>query len=195
FAAAAATVADRLDQRAALATGVSAEVLTANAVLARDRGWAKEVTKELKKGAAVEAAAVAATERFAAKFAKIGGRQAERITDLRDLCARVVAELRGLPEPGIPAFDEPGILLADDLAPADTAGLDPALVLGIVCEHGGPTSHTAIIARQLGIPCMVAAGGLSAVADGTRVLVDAAAGTVTVEPEEGPAAAAAEADR
>ena len=175
FAAAAATVADRLDQRAALATGVSAEVLTANAVLARDRGWAKEVTKELKKGAAVEAAAVAATERFAAKFAKIGGRQAERITDLRDLCARVVAELRGLPEPGIPAFDEPGILLADDLAPADTAGLDPALVLAIVCEHGGPTSHTAIIARQLGIPCMVAAGGLSAVADGTRVLVDAAA--------------------
>ncbi len=195
FAAAAATVADRLDQRAALATGVSAEVLTANAVLARDRGWAKEVTKQLKKGAAVEAAAVAATESFAAKFAKIGGRQAERITDLRDLCARVVAELRGLPEPGIPEFDEPGILLADDLAPADTAGLDPALVLAIVCEQGGPTSHTAIIARQLGIPCMVAAGGLSAVADGTRVLVDAAAGTVTVEPEEGPAAAAAEADR
>ena len=61
-AAAAATVADRLDQRAALATGVSAEVLTANAVLARDRGWAKEVTKQLKKGAPVEAAAVAATD-------------------------------------------------------------------------------------------------------------------------------------
>ncbi|MGN7226280.1 phosphoenolpyruvate--protein phosphotransferase [Dietzia maris] len=195
FVAAARTVADRLDQRAALATGVSAEVLSANAVLARDRGWAKAVVKELKKGAAVEAAAVAATETFAAMFARVGGRQAERITDLRDICARVVAELRGLPEPGVPDFDAPGVLMADDLAPADTAGLDPAMVLAIVCEHGGPTSHTAIIARQLGIPCMVAAGGLAAITDGTNVLVDAAAGTVTVEPEEGPARAAAEADR
>lgn len=195
FTTAARTVADRLDQRSALATGVSAEVLAANAVLARDRGWAKAVVKELRKGMAVEAAAVAATEAFATMFARVGGRQAERITDLRDICARVVAELRGLPEPGIPDLDEPGVLLADDLAPADTAGLDPAMVLAIVCEHGGPTSHTAIIARQLGIPCMVAASGLSAIADGTRVLVDASAGTVTVEPEEEPAAAAAEADR
>lgn len=195
FVAAARTVADRLDQRAALATGVSAEVLSANAVLARDRGWAKAVVKELKKGVAVEAAAVAATETFAAMFARVGGRQAERITDLRDICARVVAELRGLPEPGVPDFGAPGVLMADDLAPADTAGLDPAMVLAIVCEHGGPTSHTAIIARQLGIPCMVAAGGLAAIADGADVLVDAAAGTVTVDPEEGPARAAAEADR
>jgi len=176
FTAAATTVADRLDQRAALAEGVSSEVLAANAVLARDRGWAKAVVKELKKGLGVEAATMAATETFVAMFAKIGGRQSERITDLRDICARVVAELRGLPEPGVPEFDEPGVLLADDLAPADTAGLDPAMILGIVCEHGGPTSHTAIIARQLGIPCVVAAAGLAAVADGARVLVDGGAG-------------------
>lgn len=195
FVTAATTVGSRLDQRAALATGVSAEVLTANAVLARDRGWAKTVVKELKKGLAVEAATVAATETFVAMFTKIGGRQAERITDLRDICARVVAELRGLPEPGIPDFNEPGILLADDLAPADTAGLDPAMVLGIVCEHGGPTSHTAIIARQLGIPCVVAAGGLTAVEDGTRVLVDGGAGTVEVDPDERAASEAAGADR
>lgn len=195
FVEAAATVSGRLDQRAALATGVSAEVLTANAVLARDRGWAKAVVKELKKGLGVEEATVAATETFVAMFTKIGGRQAERITDLRDICARVIAELRGLPEPGIPEFEEPGVLLADDLAPADTAGLDPAMVLGIVCEHGGPTSHTAIIARQLGIPCVVAAAGLSAVPDGARVLVDGAAGTVQVDPDERSAAGAAAADK
>ncbi|MFN7242148.1 MAG: PEP-utilizing enzyme, partial [Dietzia cercidiphylli] len=180
FVTAATTVAGRLDQRAALATGVSAEVLAANAVLARDRGWAKAVVKELKKGLGVEAATMAATETFVAMFTRVGGRQAERVTDLRDICARVVAELRGLPEPGIPEFDEPGVLLADDLAPADTAGLDPTMVLGIVIEHGGPTSHTAIIARQLGIPCVVAAAGLTAVADGALVLVDAGAGTVAV---------------
>lgn len=195
FADAAATVAQRLDRRAALATGVSAEVLTANAVLVRDRGWAKAVVKELKKGREVEAATVAATETFVAMFDKLGGRQAERIADLRDICTRVVAELRGLPEPGIPEFDSPGVLLADDLAPADTAGLDASTVLGIVIERGGPTSHTAIIARQLGIPCVVAASGLAAVVDGTRVLVDAGAGTVTAEPDAGSASRAAEADR
>lgn len=194
FTSAAATVAGRLDQRAALATGVSAEVLAAGAVLVRDRGWAKAVVAQLKKGLDVDAATVAATETFVAMFAKLGGRQAERITDLRDICARVVAELRGLPEPGVPEFAEPGVLLADDLAPADTAGLDPAMVLGIVTEHGGPTSHTAIIARQLGIPCVVAASGLTAVADGALVLVDGGAGTLTIEPDEGPAAAAAAAD-
>src|SRR5699024_6749817 len=109
--------------------------------------------------------------------------------------ARVVAELRGLPEPGIPAFDEPGVLLADDLAPADTAGLDADMVLGLVIEHGGPTSHTAIIARQLGIPCVVAAGGLTAVPDGARVLVDGGAGTVAVDPDADSASEAAAADR
>ena len=195
FTAAATTVAGRLEERSALATGVSAEVLAANAVLARDRGWAKAVVKELKKGLGVEAATVAATETFVEMFMKIGGRQAERVTDLRDICARVVAELRGLAEPGIPAFEHPGVLLADDLAPADTAGLDPAMVLAIVCEFGGPTSHTAIIARQLGIPCVVAAGGLGAVDDGERVLVDGGAGTVIVDPDEESATEAADADR
>lgn len=195
FVDAAAAVGERLDRRAALATGVSAEVLKANAVLARDRGWAKTVVKHLKKGLEVEAATVAATETFVEMFTRIGGRQAERITDLRDICARVVAELQGLPEPGIPEFSEPGVLLADDLAPADTAGLDPDMVLAIVCEYGGPTSHTAIIARQLGIPCIVAASGLGAVAEGDRVLVDGAAGTVEVGPDERSAADAASGDK
>ena len=195
FVDAATTVGARLDQRAALATGVSAEVLAANAVLARDRGWAKAVVKELKKGLSVEEATVAATETFVAMFTKIGGRQAERITDLRDICARVVAELRGLAEPGIPEFREPGVLLADELAPADTAGLDPAMVLGIVCERGGPTSHTAIIARQLGIPCVVAAAGLTAVADGARILVDGSTGTIELEPDERAASEAAATDK
>lgn len=195
FTVAARTVSERLDRRAALATGVSAEILSATATLARDRGWAKAVVKELKKGASVEAATIAATETFVEAFGRAGERQSERITDLRDICARVSAELRGLPEPGIPQFDEPGVLLADDLAPADTAGLDADMVLAIVTERGGPNAHTAIIARQLGIPSVVAAAGLSAVPEGTRVLVDARAGTVTVEPEESAASEAAAQDK
>ena len=81
---------------------------------------------------------------------------AERVTDLRDIRDRVVAQLSGLPEPGVPVPEVPSILCAEDLAPADTAGLDPALILGLATTLGGPTSHTAIIARQLAIPCVVA---------------------------------------
>ncbi|WP_369028864.1 PEP-utilizing enzyme, partial [Nocardia farcinica] len=94
-----------------------------------------------------------------------------RVTDLRDVCDRVVAELLGLPEPGVPTPDRPSILIARDLAPADTAGLDPASIVGLATSLGGATSHTAIIARQLGIPCVVAVTGLDDVAAGTELLV------------------------
>src|SRR5205814_9308979 len=102
---------------------------------------------------------------------------------LRDIRDRVIAELSGLPEPGLPLPDIPSILCAEDLAPADTAGLDPSLVVALATTLGGPTSHTAIIARQLGIPCVVAVDGLDHVAVGTMVLVDGTLGTVTVSPD------------
>jgi phosphotransferase system enzyme I (PtsI) len=86
--------------------------------------------------------------------------------------------------------DQPSILCAEDLAPADTAGLDPHRVVGLATSLGGPTSHTAIIARQLGIPCVVAVSGLDAVAVGTMVLVDGNRGTVTLDPDRADAAAA-----
>ena len=110
---------------------------------------------------------------------------AERVTDLRDIRDRVIAELNGLPEPGVPLPDKPSILCAEDLAPADTAGLDPTLVVALATTLGGPTSHTAIIARQLGIPCVVAVTGLDDVPAGAMVLVDGARGTVTVDPGRG----------
>ena len=109
-------------------------------------------------------------------FTKLGGLMAERVTDLRDIRDRVIAELSGLPEPGVPVPDVPSILCAEDLAPADTAGLDPTLVVALATTLGGPTSHTAIIARQLGIPCVVAVDGLDDVAAGTMVLVDGTRG-------------------
>ena len=80
----------------------------------------------------------------------LGGYMAERATDLYDVRDRAICELRGLPEPGVPAFDGPVVLVARDLAPAETATLNPETVLGIITEVGGPTSHTAILAAQLG---------------------------------------------
>jgi phosphoenolpyruvate-protein phosphotransferase (PTS system enzyme I) len=89
----------------------------------------------------------------------------------------------------------PSVLLADDLAPADTAGLDPTRVIGLATRLGGTTSHTAIIARQLGLPCVVAVGGLDDVPAGVMVLLDGEQGTVTVDPDEDEARARVEAAR
>ncbi|UHJ58092.1 phosphoenolpyruvate--protein phosphotransferase [Mycolicibacterium fortuitum] len=189
FAAAATAVATRLRDRAAHATGAASEVLAATATLAQDRAWLGAAEKRIAAGAPAVRATAEAVDQFVELFTQLGGLMAERVTDLRDIRGRVIAELSGLPEPGVPLPDVPSILCAEDLAPADTAGLDPRLVVGLATTLGGPTSHTAIIARQLGIPCVVAISGLDAVAAGVMVLLDGAAGTLTVDPDASQAAA------
>jgi phosphoenolpyruvate-protein phosphotransferase (PTS system enzyme I) len=200
FGAAATAVAARLRDRAAHATGAASEVLAATATLAQDRAWLGAAEKRIKEGMPAVPAVAAAAQQFVDMFTQLGGLMAERVTDLRDIRDRVIAELSGLPEPGVPLPDLPSILCAEDLAPADTAGLDPKLVVALATTLGGPTSHTAIIARQLGIPCVVAVEGLDSVAAGTMVLVDGTLGTVTVLPDtaaagEAVAAARRDADR
>ena len=183
FKAAVETVANRFADRASTATGVASEVLGATAALARDRGWSRAATKLINAGTSAEGATTQAIGQFVAQFEKLGGLMAERTTDLKDIRNRVVAELMGLPEPGVPKPTSPVILCADDLAPADTAGLDPTMIRALVTRLGGPTSHTAIIARQLGIPCIVAASSLDTVPEGTLVLVDGTSGIITLNPD------------
>ncbi|KAA0021901.1 phosphoenolpyruvate--protein phosphotransferase [Antrihabitans cavernicola] len=195
FQRAAATVADRLGDRAACASGAASEVLAANAAMARDRGWLAAASKLIASGSSANAATAGATDKFATMFTKLGGLMAERVTDLRDVRDRVIAELVGAPEPGVPTPAVPSILLADDLAPADTAGLDPSLILGLATSLGGPTSHTAIIARQLGIPCVVAVAGLDDVPADVDILIDGSTGDITVAPDPAQAEAAVDAHR
>ncbi|MET0456372.1 MAG: putative PEP-binding protein [Mycobacterium sp.] len=188
FAAAAAAVADRLRERAANASGAASEVLATTAQLAQDRAWIAATEKRIGQGNQAVGAVTGAVEQFVTMFTQLGGLMAERVTDLRDIRDRVIAELNGLPEPGVPVPEVPSILCAEDLAPVDTAGLDASLVVALATTLGGPTSHTAIIARQLGIPCVVAVDGLDAVPSGTMVMVDGTLGTVTVSPDAAMAA-------
>ncbi|MCV7109223.1 PEP-utilizing enzyme, partial [Mycolicibacterium chitae] len=190
FGAAATAVAERLRERAAHATGAASEVLGATAQLATDRAWLGAAEKRIGEGTPAIRATAEAVEQFVEMFTKMGGLMAERVTDLRDIRDRVVAELAGLPEPGVPVPDVPSILCAEDLAPADTAGLDPALIVGLATSLGGPTSHTAIIARQLGIPCVVAVTGLDDVDAGRLMLIDGTRGSLTVDPDTAEAVAA-----
>ncbi|OBB54843.1 phosphoenolpyruvate--protein phosphotransferase [Mycolicibacterium monacense] len=195
FSAAATAVATRLRDRAAHSTGAASEVLAATATLAQDRAWLGAAEKRIAGGTPAVRAVREAVAQFVDLFTKMGGLMAERVTDLQDIRDRVLAELSGLPEPGVPLPMVPSVLCAEDLAPADTAGLDPTLIVALATTLGGPTSHTAIIARQLGIPCVVAVDGLDAVPAGAFVLVDGTAGTVTVGPDEVAAAEAVAAAR
>ncbi|AIT61285.1 phosphoenolpyruvate--protein phosphotransferase [Corynebacterium doosanense] len=196
FLAAVETVAERLQHRADNAQDQAAEVLKATVGMVRDRGWQKTVRKNITTGQRAEYAVVGATDRFVSMFESAGGLMAERTTDLRDIRDRVIAELRGEEEPGLPDARQPSILFADDLAPADTAGLDPEKFVAIVTEVGGPTSHTAIIARQLGVPCIVAVGKeLHDIPAGEKVLVDGAAGTIARNVDESEALKSVEESR
>ena len=173
-------VADNLYSRASRAQGQAAEVLVMTASMATDRGWVKDVTKRINSGVPAIQAVIAATDKFVAAFEAAGGLMAERTTDLKDVRDRVLAHLQGEPEPGIPDLASPYVLLADDLTPADTAGLDPKVCVAMATELGGPTSHTSIIARQLGIPCIVAVRRLSEIESDVAVLVDSHEGTLTI---------------
>lgn len=110
---------------------------------------------------------------------------AGRAVDLSDVGNRVLKLLAGAvdDEPFVP--DEPVILIAEDLTPSDTASLDPAYILGFCTAGGGPTSHTAIIARSLDIPAVVASGpGLLKQEDDTLAILDGDGGTLYLEPSE-----------
>jgi phosphotransferase system enzyme I (PtsI) len=113
-------------------------------------------------------------------FEAAGGYLAERVTDLDDLRDRAVAAALGVEMPGIPDPGTPFVLIARDLAPADTAGLDPGKVLAVVTERGGPTSHMAIVARSLGVVAVVRCPNAMAISDGTTVSVDGSSGKVAV---------------
>jgi multiphosphoryl transfer protein len=111
-------------------------------------------------------------------------RLAARAVDLHDVGQRVLRLLSGTEQGEIKLPDQPVIFIADDLTPSDTARLDPKRVLGICTALGGPTSHTAIIARSLDIPAIVGVGGtLLEQVSGTMGILDGSAGRLYVEPD------------
>jgi phosphoenolpyruvate-protein phosphotransferase (PTS system enzyme I) len=181
---AAAVVKADLEARAASATPEAKALLEATAMMAADPTLLTSAQgKVTKQGSPPPRAVWDAGDEVAAMLESLGGYMAERARDVQDVRDRLVAQLTGRPAPGVPARDEPFVLAAIDLAPADTATLDPAVCVGLVTAQGGPTSHTAILAKALGLPAVVAAPGVLDIAEGTTVLVDGSAGTVRLNPD------------
>ena len=184
------TVADDLTARGEKAGGEAKDVLDAQALMAVDPTLADDVEQRIADGATGERAVFEAFAAFQEMLVGMGGYMAERATDLGDVAQRVIASLRGVAAPGVPESDTPFVLVAPDLAPADTALLDLDKVLALITRDGGPTSHTAILARSKSIPAIVGVTGALELVDGTMVVADAATGVVTVDPAADEIAAA-----
>jgi phosphotransferase system enzyme I (PtsI) len=173
-------VAQRLTDRAATVEGDAKAVLETTAAMAADPSLLSQAEKLVTDDSLPAARAVyQAASGFITMLQAAGGYMAERARDVQDVRDRLVAELLGLAAPGVPNLASPSVLVARDLAPADTAGLDPTKVLALVTEEGGPTSHTAILARSLGIPAVVACRGVLA-SDAAALAVDGDTGVVQV---------------
>jgi phosphotransferase system enzyme I (PtsI) len=177
-----AEVAAELRSRARQADGVAMEVLEAQSMMAEDPTLAADLETRIGAGKTAERAVFEGFTVFRDLLTAADGYLRERAADLDDVAQRIIAALTDVRPPGVPVSETPYVLVAHDLAPADTATLDLDQVLAIVTRDGGPTSHTAILAREKSIVAVIGAAGAGELRDGTEVVVDAATSTVLVEP-------------
>ena len=132
-----------------------------------------------------EAAVSDTGAQFAEMFAAMDDSYMQaRAADIRDIAARVVGILTGEGESGI-VSDVPCIVAADDLAPSETVQLDKALILGFITAGGSANSHTAILARTMGIPAIISAGdALQPEMEGKYAIIDGQTGEAVIEPDD-----------
>ncbi|MFJ9752290.1 phosphoenolpyruvate--protein phosphotransferase [Streptomyces chartreusis] len=171
------------EQLSAIATDKTAgEILEAGATMARDPALVQAAADHIGQGTPTAHSLSLAIDAYCAQLEGTGGYMAERAADLRDIRNRAVALLLDVPMPGIPRPGHPFILAAEDLSPADTAQLAGRDVMGLLTEKGGPTGHTAILARSLGLPAVVGCPQAATLPNGTLLLLDGSAGTVEPHP-------------
>jgi phosphoenolpyruvate-protein phosphotransferase (PTS system enzyme I) len=175
-----AEVADQLTR--AGTSGTADTIMEAGAAMAQDPELVKAAAGHIGRGVPTAHSVTLAIDGYCRQLEALGGYMAERVADLRDIRNRAVAVLLDVPMPGIPQPGHPFILTAEDLSPADTANLGTSDVVGLLTEKGGPTSHTAILARSLGLPAVVGCAEASTLPDGAPVILDGSAGTVEVHP-------------
>lgn len=166
------------------------DVLEAQALMARDPMLVDAVGAALAEGLSLQAALARTEEEIAGLFASIDDPyMAQRAQDVSEVVDRIRRSLAGVDSPDLGMIEAPSVLVARSVTAADTAVLDPELVLGFVTETGGPTSHVAIIARSLGVAAVVGADGVAAsTSAGDLVALDGSTGDVVVRPDAGTAA-------
>jgi multiphosphoryl transfer protein len=162
-----------------------AEIFDAHVALLSDEALTGPARTAIEGGTSAERAWHDAAEEVAERYRALPDPLlAERATDVLDVGRRVAVALgAGGTADGRAAAE--GVVIADELTPAQAAGLDPERVLAIATARGSVTAHAAILARALGLPAVVGLGeAVLAIPDGTRLLLDGGAGSVVVDPPE-----------
>jgi len=162
-----------------------ADIFEAHNLILMDKALLDQAKDAIQQGTNAEKAWMDAIEFFAQMMEQIPDETlSSRAVDVRDVGRRVLSHLLGVGTSSA-ELGEPSIIIGEDLTPSDTASLDKDLVLAFCTASGGPTSHTAILAKAFGLPAVVGLGEeILAVPEGTLVLVDGNLGEVHVAPDE-----------
>ena len=163
----------------------SAILFETHAMFVEDDDFVEAIDEAIADGQNAEYAVQQAAAQFAEMFAAMDDPyMRERAADVKDVARRLINNLLGVVEGGI-ASDVPVILCADDLAPSETLQLDKSKILGFVTEGGSGSSHTAILARTMGIPAIIGVGKqVKAEYAGREVIVDGGTGAVVVDADD-----------
>lgn len=163
-----------------------AEILKGHIAIAFDPALSDEIHKHINGGKCAEEAVEVVCDQFIAMFSSIPDEMMrQRATDISDVKTRILQILTNNEPIDISGLPENTILVADDLTPSMTAGIDKNNVLGILTRTGGKTSHSAILARALEIPAVLSApDAIDKLSDGDTVIVDGGKGDVFIDPDE-----------
>jgi phosphoenolpyruvate-protein phosphotransferase (PTS system enzyme I) len=161
-----------------------AGIMEAQSLMLQDPGFEAMVSEAIATRSPAPDAVRAAGEHFAGTFEALDDPyMAARAADVRDVTGRLIAVLNG--RASMLQLSEPSVVVAHELTPSQTAGLDRAMVLGFATDTGSSTSHTAILARALDIPAVVGLTSVSTrVHTGQQLALDGERGTVLIDPTE-----------
>jgi len=163
----------------------SAGIFDAHLLVVDDRALVEEVIRGLKQQRKnVEVVLRGVADRYAAALMRVEDDYLrERAVDVKDVTRRILRNLSGASSTSLAHLTVPHILVASDLAPSEAAILDKTKILGFATDLGSPTSHTAIMARALGIPAVVGMHDISVrVSAGEQLLIDGNTGAVLIRP-------------
>ena len=179
-----------LKERSEQTQGDTSDILAALSAFAADPALLMAAKAEISNGWDSPTAISRAAKSFAQMLQSAGGAFAERAADLDEIALRITAELTGQEwSIEIPSSGR-YVLVAEDLTPADTAQIDPKVVVGVITQKGGPTSHTSIICRQMGIAAIVGCANALDLKNGDLVLVDPVGDRVVINGDLSDATAA-----
>ena len=176
-----------LYEKALAEAGEEAAILfETHQMMAEDDDYVESIQNLIKEDKLnAEAAVTDTAAQFAEMFAQMDDAYMQaRAADVKDVSGRIISILTGVVQGGIDS-DVPVVLAADDLAPSETVQLDKAKILGFITEGGSGSSHTAILARTMGIPAIIGVGNqLKPEYEGREVIVDGGTGNIVIDADE-----------